>query len=69
MMNQMATEKQRDISAKESLTDFGNIDQSDGIQHARIFKKNISEKLENTLFMNPTALKALPMSAPITRVF
>ena len=47
-MNQMATEKHSIKPAKESLADYGNIDQDKGHHPSRVFKKSISEKLEST---------------------
>src|SRR5208337_4758184 len=47
-MNQMATEKHSIKPAKESLADYGNIEQDKGHHPTRVFKKNISEKLEST---------------------
>ena len=47
-MNQIATEKHSIKPAKESLADYGDIDQDDGRHPTRVFKKNISEKLEST---------------------
>jgi site-specific recombinase XerC len=47
-MNQIATEKHSIKPAKESLADYGDIDQDDGRHTTRVFKKNISEKLEST---------------------
>jgi integrase/recombinase XerD len=48
-MNQKPIEKRGIISAKESLTDFGSIEQGDGIWRTTDFKKTISEKVESTL--------------------
>jgi len=48
MMNQIATEKHSIKPAKESLADYGDIDQDNGHHPTRVFKKNISEKLEST---------------------
>ena len=47
-MNQIATEKHSIKPAKESLADYGNIDQDKGHHPTRVFKKSISEKLEST---------------------
>ena len=47
-MNQMATEKHSIKPAKESLADYGNIEQDKGHHPTRVFKKSISEKLEST---------------------
>jgi integrase/recombinase XerD len=47
-MNQIATEKHSIKPAKESLADYGNIDQDKGHHPSRVFKKSISEKLEST---------------------
>jgi len=47
-MNEIATEKHSIKPAKESLADYGDIDQDDGRHPTRVFKKNISEKLEST---------------------
>ena len=47
-MNQIATEKHSIKPAKESLADYGDIDQDKGRHPTRVFKKNISEKLEST---------------------
>ena len=40
-MNQMATEKHSIKPAKESLADYGNIEQDKGHHPTRVFKKNI----------------------------
>ena len=47
-MNQIATEKHSIKPAKESLADYGNINQDKGHHPTRVFKKSISEKLEST---------------------
>jgi integrase/recombinase XerD len=47
-MNQIATEKHSIKPAKESLADYGDIDQDNGRDPTRVFKKNISEKLESS---------------------
>ena len=47
-MNQIAIEKHSIKPAKESLADYGDIDQDNGRHPTRVFKKNISEKLEST---------------------
>lgn len=47
-MNQIATEKHSIKPAKESLADYGNIEQDKGHHPTRVFKKSISEKLEST---------------------
>jgi integrase/recombinase XerD len=47
-MNQIATEEHSIKPAKESLADYGDIDQAEGRHPTRVFKKNISEKLEST---------------------
>jgi site-specific recombinase XerD len=47
-MDQIATEKHSIKPAKESLADYGDIDQDEGRHPTRVFKKNISEKLERT---------------------
>jgi hypothetical protein len=46
-MNQIATEKHSIKPAKASLADYGDIDQDNGRHPTRVFKKNISEKLES----------------------
>lgn len=47
-MNQIAAEKRSIKPVKESLADYGDVDQDDGRHPTRVFKKNISEKLEST---------------------
>ena len=47
-MNQIAAEKHSVKSAKEFRADYGVIDQDEGRQPTRVFKKNISKKLEST---------------------
>jgi hypothetical protein len=46
-MNQTTTEKHSIKSAKEFLADYGDMDQDNGRHPTRVFKKNISEKLES----------------------
>jgi hypothetical protein len=47
-MNQITAEKHSIKSVKESLADYGDIDQDEGRHPTRVFKKSISEKLEST---------------------
>jgi integrase/recombinase XerD len=47
-MNQIVTEKQSIKPAKESLAEYSDIGQDKGRYPTRVFKKNISEKLEST---------------------
>lgn len=47
-MNQIAAEKHSVKSAKEFRGDYGDIDQDEGCQPTRVFKKDISEKLKST---------------------
>jgi len=47
-MNQIAAEKHSVKSAKEFRVDYGDIDQDECRQPTRVFKRNISAKLEST---------------------
>jgi integrase/recombinase XerD len=47
-MNQTVTEKHSIKPSKEALADYGDIDQDKGRHPTRVFKKNISEKVEST---------------------
>ena len=67
-MEQVATEKDSLISAKESLTDFASIDQDKGIHPTRVFKKSISEKPANTVSSNEYEQEARALQWALDRI-
>jgi integrase/recombinase XerD len=66
-MNQMATEKHGIKSVKESREDYGNIDQGEERQPARVFQQNISEKLGST-FSSEYAQEAKALRWALNRI-